>query len=412
MQLSGKKEEVFLIKGKCNVEVIGGSIESIGAYIGAGEQFVIPLGKTIPVEFLEDAELNVSGKDGIRKLDKSTIPTSWHNLIEIIKTGKMKNIIVLGEVDTGKSFFATYISNKLYSAGYSVGVIDCDIGQSDVGAPGTMGLTYITKPTLFLPSSPVAEMYFVGAHSANLHFLPSLVGFNFLLRKSDEQADITIVNTSGWVQGDGGRAYKRAKMEIMNPDIIVLLQRGNELEHLVKIYEPSRIFRISVSTKATMTPPSERKSLRELVMAQYFKGAKEIELDFDKIETERVFFKTGTEITPPFSKILYAEKLSGWEGALFVAKDDLTSDDLSKLHKEFGKIMIVNPAELRNLYVALTDKEHHFLGLGTITDIDFANRRIKLYSTAKADNIKIIQFGSLKIKADGSEAGFIEPGSF
>lgn len=415
MEIRGKKGEIYLVKGECDVIVKSGVIESVGARIPAGEGFVIPLGKTIPIEFIEDSLLKIESddlSDKIQKLNKSTIPESWHKLINIIKTEKKKRIIILGEVDTGKSFFTTYISNQLYNDGYKVGVIDCDIGQSDVGAPGTMGLTYITRPTLFLPHSPVAEMYFIGSHSANLHFLPAIIGFNFLLRKAEKNADVVIVNTSGWVHGDGGRAYKRAKLEIMAPDIIVLLQRGDELEHLVKVYPADKVYRIGVSKKATFTPPEERKALREMVMAQYLMEGREVELGFDEIETERVFFKTGKEVPPPHEKVIYAEKLPGWEGILLVVKERFTLDEFMELKKQYGNIKVVEPEKLKYIYVAVTDQNHHFLGLGTVLDIDFNRRKIKLFTTAKNGRIKIIQFGSLKIKPDGTEAGFIEPGYF
>jgi len=108
--------------------------------------------------------------------------------------------------------------------------------------------------------------------------------------------------------------------------------------------------------------------------------------------------------------VLYAEKLAGWEGNLVAVAEDITEAELKAMIKEYGNARIVKSSNIKNVLVGLTNAKHHLIAMGTILDIDFSRKKIKIYTTANKKEIKIIQFGSLKVKPDGSEAGFIEPG--
>ena len=115
---------------------------------------------------------------------------------------------MLGEVDTGKTFFSTYLANRLLEKVGKTAILDCDTGQSDIGCPGTFGMLVLKKPAIFLTEINPTYMYLLGAHSPGLHFVPALTGLVDMLKKAEKDADALIIDTTGWVQGDGGRAIK------------------------------------------------------------------------------------------------------------------------------------------------------------------------------------------------------------
>ena len=171
-----------------------------------------------------------------------------------------------------------------------------------------------------------------------------------------------------------------------------------------------------------MTSPTERKKLRELLSTNYFKNNNEIELAFEQIETDRCYFLTGEKINlstyQPINlstEILWAEKLSGWEGGLVVSKDELKETDITELKKIFGFNRIKNIVSGKEKYVevALCDENSEVLSLGIIKEIDYKKEKIVLMTPIDKNlipEVKIIQFGSLKLTFAGEENGFIEPG--
>ena len=51
-------------------------------------------------------------------------------------------IMVIGEIDTGKSTLVALIAQWFRENGKKVAVVDSDIGQSDVGPPGFVSVSY------------------------------------------------------------------------------------------------------------------------------------------------------------------------------------------------------------------------------------------------------------------------------
>lgn len=423
MQIKIAENEIRILKGPVLFKILQGEIEAVGTIINnhSHEQF-IPLGKNIPIECLKDAIIEIikGNKNNIEILKSKTIPREWHKLIQKINNNSLKKIIVLGEMDTGKSFFITYMANKLIQLNKKVGVIDSDLGQSDIGPPGTIGFTILNQPIMFLNNANITGMEFIGSHSPGLHMVTTIVQFNKIINKCSKLCDIMLINTSGWVTGDGGRLLSRAKIDILNPDIIVLMQRKKDCEHLVKnIFPPEKVIRLTASKKASETSKGEREKLRNLSSKNYFKNAKIISLKLNNIETDKCFFKSGEQINDLEKiirqKILFAEKYSSYEGTLIITEKKLKASEIKTIRNN-GYINIKNltPAFSDEALVGLRNKQHELLDIGIIKKINFLNNQIKIITpyNGNKNKIKIIQFGALKYKHNGTENGFFEPGSF
>lgn len=416
MKIDIKKGDFYLVNGPAKISVEAGLIECIAAPVAKGESITVPVGKKVPMLGTKASKVTVTAKaEQITKMEHSTIPAEWDVLASQIakekKKGKLYKILVLGEVDTGKTFFSTYISNRLLAKVGKVALLDTDTGQSDIGCPGFFGMLLLKKPEVFLADLEPNHQYMIGAHSSGLHFVPALSGLMHMLYKAEAEADALIIDTTGWVQFDGGRAIKKAKLDMVNPDKVVLMQRGTELEHLVKHLPAEKVVRLPVSKKASPTSQMDRKELRELVSRRYFKGSKEFKLPFKQVFTDRCFFKTGTKID--LKGALWAEKLSGFEGTL-VFTDKPINDAMRKTWKLQGMIRNFVVGNEEGLLTALLDAEQNVLAVARLVAFDFKNEKFVVQSTYKGDKklIKGIQFGSLKYTAEGNEAGFLEPGSF
>jgi polynucleotide 5'-hydroxyl-kinase GRC3/NOL9 len=417
MKLNIKKGDFYLLNGPAKVTVESGQIECIAAPVTKDESVTVPVGKKVPLLGIKASKVSINGKeDQVTKLENSTIPSEWDVLASDIakekEKGKLYKILVLGEVDTGKTFFSTYLANRLLSKIGKTAILDTDCGQSDIGCPGCFGMLVLKKPEVFLTDLEPTHQYMIGAHSSGLHFVPALSGLIHMLKKAENDADVLIIDTTGWVQFDGGRAIKKAKLDMVNPDKVVLMQRGNELEHLVKHLPAEKVVRLPVSKKASSTSQMDRKALRELVSRRYFKGSKEFKIPFKQVFTDRCYLKTGTKLSLPGA--LWAEKLSGFEGTLVVTDKPVTDSMKKKWPKNLGFIRNFVAGNEKGILTALLDENQDVLAVARLVSIDFEKEKFVVQSTYNGDKkeIKGIQFGSLKVTKEGNEAGFIEPGSF
>ncbi|MBI3038198.1 hypothetical protein HYY75_03975 [bacterium] len=412
-----KQNDFYLLVGPASLSVQSGEVEVIAAGIKAGQTLEVPSGKRVPVKAISDASLELKAPpESFSKMETSSIPEEWDNLAGRIASGhimgRLYNVMVLGEVDTGKTFFCTYLANRLIEKKKRIGVLDCDTGQSDIGPPGAFGMLVMNSPTVFLSEEPATHLYMLGAHSPGLHFLPAMTGLSYMLEKARAGVDVLIIDTTGWVQGDGGRALKKAKLDFIKPDLVVLMQRGNELEHLVKHLPSSKVVRLPVSKKASPTSQMERKSLRELVSKRYFKNSRVFEIPFKQIITDRCYFLSGTPL--PLEGTLHSERLSGWEGTLVISSGPLLMEMTKGWPKDLGRIMNFVSGHEKGLLIAFLDENQDVLALGRLEEIDFLNNcfRVRAPFPGDLNSIKCIQFGSVKVTENGEEAGFLEPGSF
>jgi polynucleotide 5'-kinase involved in rRNA processing len=118
---------------------------------------------------------------------------------------------------------------------------------------------------------------FVGSISPQDHLVP-LVGALGRLRDRarHEGADLLIVDTGGEVSGIRGQLVKYYKVDVLEPDLVVGLQRGEELEPILGFID--RFFGIEAITAPvhpSVQPSSveDRMAIREKAMGRYFDSA-------------------------------------------------------------------------------------------------------------------------------------------
>jgi polynucleotide 5'-hydroxyl-kinase GRC3/NOL9 len=189
-----------------------------------------------------------------------------------------RTVLFVGGLDAGKSTLARATAAFALRLGRSVAYLDADVAQKTVGPPATVGLKHIREPddlTLERLSHPDA-LGFVGSTSPQGQLLP-LVGALARLRDRGraEGADLIVVDTSAIVSGIWGQLVKYYKVDMLEPDLVVGLQRGGELEPVLGVIQ--RFFGIDLVTlpvhpNVVPTSVDQRSEQRERAMAAYFAG--------------------------------------------------------------------------------------------------------------------------------------------
>lgn len=276
-------------------------------------------------------------------------------------------VFLVGAPDTGKSTLATWLVNAWLQAGQRVAVVDADVGQSDVGPPGTVGLGYPTGPIERLDQVPVAAMAFVGATSPARNPARHVVATATLVwRARREGAAAVVVDTTGTVSGRLGLALKELKIAAISPEWVMVLERENELAPIL------RGLRGRASPEVVRLPPSggarersreERRANRERLLARYLEGASPLDLTLTGLGLMNCFWEGD----------LYEEvPESGWE----------------------------------HLWVGLADARGEVLAAGTVLETHYGEDRVRVLTPWKEGAaVKAMILGDMRVTPEGREVG-------
>ena len=189
-----------------------------------------------------------------------------------------RTAMFVGGLDSGKSTLARATAAHALRLGRSVAYLDADVSQKTVGPPCTVGLKHVRSPDdLTLERLAVADaLGFVGSTSAQNHLLP-LVGALGRLRDRAhaEGADLVVVDTGGMVSGIWGQLVKYYKVDTLEPDVVLGLQRGAELEPVLGVIQRffgTEILTAGVHESVELSSVEGRMEQRERAMGRYFCG--------------------------------------------------------------------------------------------------------------------------------------------
>jgi polynucleotide 5'-hydroxyl-kinase GRC3/NOL9 len=131
-------------------------------------------------------------------------------------------------------------------------------------------------------------LYFIGATSPANHLLATAAGVQRLVRKALETgAQMVVVDTSGLVAGELGFALKFYKIELLNPRHIVVIQKRDEVEHIIKPLQKrkgTKIHRLAPSQGVRVRSSEVRRAYRQRRFAGYFSSGSLQRISLDAVE--------------------------------------------------------------------------------------------------------------------------------
>jgi polynucleotide 5'-hydroxyl-kinase GRC3/NOL9 len=287
------------------------------------------------------------------------VPQAWEDLVRRLnQNNEPKVIMVIGGMDTGKSTFSQFLFNRFTNQLNRTALIDADLGQSFIGPPATVGLSFSTDLQGML--HPL-HLRFVGYKSPRGHMLQTLVAMKKMVDKAVElRAKHMVIDTSGFVTEAIGREFKFQMIDLISPSHVIALEKEDELTLLLRNVSKKNglsVFRIKVPPEIVKTKSmGERKHYREERFREYFKSAERISLSIGEI---------------------------GLHGV---------NSDLAQRQN------------MDHLLIGLCDDHHDTISLGIIQSVDLEKRLISFISPIKnIEKVQTIQFGSLYLNDQGQE---------
>ena len=185
-------------------------------------------------------------------------------------------IMVVGASDAGKTTLVRSLVSRLLALQGRVACIDADPGQSRLGPPTTFSLELLKQSN----GHAIKKSWqrFIGSVSPAGHMLQVLAGCGRLVQKARETMDGAIVmDTSGLVDPQkGGVRLKLAKIDLLEPSVLIVLQKAGELEFWVRPLRSARITRvvdIRCAAAVRQRDFSQRQAHREAALRRYFTHA-------------------------------------------------------------------------------------------------------------------------------------------
>ncbi|WP_456416556.1 Clp1/GlmU family protein [Methanocaldococcus sp.] len=350
-----------------------------------------------------------------KSLYPSEVPDDRFEVLNNLKDSqKPIKILILGGLDSGKTTLTTFLSNELLNLNYSVAIIDCDIGQKSILPPATISLAFPETNFKNLYEIKPYKSYFVGSTTPIQFFGEMIVGTKLLCDYAEDKADVVIVDTTGLISGSGAE-LKRMKIEMIKPDIIIGLQKRNELKSILKPFEDKiKIFYLKVYENAKSFSREERKEIRVEKWKEYFKTSKIYNIGFNDVIISGSKIFQGEKILEDEKYLL--ESLFKWKilyGVKFEGKYTIVKRDLVNMPRHVDKNILyyIEPERFNNLIVGLIDEEGFCIGLGILKNINFENETLEILSPINEDeikNLKEIRFGRIKVNENGEELGLLD----
>lgn len=141
-----------------------------------------------------------------------------------------KRLMVVGGKNVGKTTFAEYIINKLFSVHKEILLIDLDIGQPILTVPQVMSATILKNPIFSygkLTEKPhVSKAYFFGDVNPSAAPFRYIKCVSVLIRYCETHFKNLnwVINTMGFNKGGLGIEITTAQIKICNPDTLIQIQ--------------------------------------------------------------------------------------------------------------------------------------------------------------------------------------------
>ena len=361
---------------------------------------------------------------------RETLPSEWLPGLEALRALPDGGIALLvGPTDRGKTTFTTLAARILASEGGRVAVIDSDIGQSEIGPPGTVGVAWANAATERLSDLKPAAQFFVGA------FAPPAVALELVTATvqavhwaKTNGAQRLVIDTTGFVTGAAARRLKSAKAQAVSPSL--LLGFGDTITPLLTTMAAASgaktVLCLETPAAVGRKPTALRTTRRLTRLSKALDGARRFALPLTETATVGALLGAGTPLTPELTRwtgtalrlpVVHAEQSDGIL-TVFLSGNGTTrpnwEQDAGAVAQHFGcrTVRAVSLSAYNDTLIGLSDRQGRLLSIGRWEGLD-TERGEALVSApppATLERVKLLQFGRVRVEADGTFRSEIRPG--
>jgi len=351
-----------------------------------------------------------------------TDSTPWQEAVRWA-AGRTGVVLVIGEPDAGKSSFAFEAALQAQADGRRVWLLDADLGQGCLAPPGLVGVTAVDQPFGDASELRPRALAFVGATQPLGHSVPLIRAAHRLAQHAARRdADLILVDTCGLALPRAGERLKLALAESLQPGGVVLLQRDGELQRLGKLLRwlvGAPLLWVTTPLEVGRKSPAVRQAHRARMLAQRLRGARALELDAGGVTMHGGWPFSGRALSRgdlrQLGEWLRVETLHGEDtpdGRCLCVTALPKPADLAEARRRSSRRLLLTPAAtLQGLLVGLIADDGHLVEIALLRGINFARSLLSLWTPARSlDRVRVLHYGRLRARTDGSEIAHLRPG--
>lgn len=225
---------------------------------------------------------------------------------KIISHKGIRKILFIGDIDTGKTTLVRDIARFYIFHSEDVSIIDCDVGQSYIGPPTTISFIRLKKRVYnFFPFPD--KFYFTGGISPSFNIPAFITGVEKMSAISEKEKGRVLIDTTGYIRDKTAIDIKIHKIEIFSPDLVIFLEKKNELFPLKNFLRFSKIKFLTVKIPENLPSKTmeKRTENRLLKFQRYFRRKEIIRVNLNNVSIKFINFRES-----PFSLNLHGSLVS------------------------------------------------------------------------------------------------------
>jgi len=333
------------------VELRTGVAEIFGSEMVANHKYTFKTGAKFAVFSYHGCQILITGNLGIQPYTSSETPMIMYlnihaalekNRVDAEKSSKGKGPVtmIVGPTDSGKSTLCRLLLNYAVRMGRSPVFVDLDVGQGSISVPGSIGAVLVERPAIieeggFAETAPLVYHY---GHTTPGH---NPVLFNKLVSRmadvvrertsASRKAEIggVVINTCGWVRGEGYNQIKHIA-QAFEVDVIMVLDQERLYNDLVRdMPKFVNVVWLPKSGGVVEKSVDQRNNIRDERIKEYYYGHNKsllpfsFDVDFSKIKDK--IYKIGAPSLPSSCMPLGMEAESN---QMKLVRVNLTAKDL------------------------------------------------------------------------------------
>lgn len=299
-----------------NFQLKQGMAELFGTELVKGKKYELNFGAIFTYH---GCTLTVTGKTDVIYIAKETPMVQYlnsHGALEQLRVNADKRntkgpvALIVGPTDVGKSTLCRILLNYGVRLGRRPIYVDLDIGQGNIGVPGTIGALLVERPSPvddgFSEQSPLVYHFGHKSPSENDTLYKKII--SKLAEVTLERLNVNkkakssgmIINTCGWVKGQGYQHLLHAAQAFEVNAIFVLDQERLYNQLLRDTPKACNIVFLPKSGGVVERSKSLRSETRDFRIKEYFYGHKSplYPHSFDVKWSELKIYKIGAPTLP------------------------------------------------------------------------------------------------------------------
>ena len=412
------RKGIYTVYGPYKGVIKEGEVIHVGRILRAEDDFFVPKDHTSCVKVVTEKALieipsSIGGRLELSDERNEPIDEWIKTSGEILREG-YRVVIVVGEPDSGKSSFTTFLTNYAISNGLKVAVIDSDPGQNDIGYPGTIALAAPKRQISWLRELSPEKMFFIGSTSPMDSEDMVILGVHRLVEEARASYNLVIVNTDGWVKGSRASRYKSRLIIALKPSAIVVMEGSGACDYLGRFFDSIiRVFKVRSPSKKLSKEHKLRRIRREISYVDLLIQSSLKVLPLNNVRFLGTLMFSGEEVSlEPLRKIMgslvlraerVGEHLIVFTKGRVELKKLLEAEDQIKKAYSVRAIRLVLLEELKGLLVGLLNRDLEFKGIGVLNRVDLESKRVYIMTYVNEEDIAGIVPGIISISNDGKE---------